>query len=1064
MVKLKSRKCLLSVTLIILLLSIHNHLNAQPESGDWIASTEFGEIVLTVDSEGNYITKLSITFSDYSCGGITQNGTVTKQSSSGWSISNNQFSITTSINPSGTTKLTIQGTFNQSGKEASGTWSINVSGITCSGNWTHSLSNGGISGAQWEGIGPYMGFINSMDMNNQQSDTVYAATPNGLFRTKDGAENWEKLNLPNLEMDKVVVSQSHPNKVICKSKYNVFLSENYGEDWEVIWSDTMIVTCANFNPENPKSIYIGTNEYLSQWINTTQYETFTEFIYRSQDGGGTWNKVSFNGVKERNMPNHVKYIIIDPSDTSRIYVGTDNSFNAGGMFISHNNGVDWFNNYHGYQEVYAMACTPAGYEDHTLCFISYDFDPFKRILLISKDGGMTWEEKIPPSSYDMVGNMNDESTLYISEDFPEFVNFGMEYENDEGTASIGAFNLDDEKWYYYSNSPLEHPTSVLTSNYVDYLGFKNSGVYKNTWVDTIWTWVPKNNGIASVEILDFAYYPDSPEKMLVALKDNLFKTNNFGESWQKLEDTGWNRNSIFIEQNDTTKIIAGTDPDRYLSYGNSFYIYKSDDGGANWNSQKLFTRYGNIQLDYKMWVSEIIGSPANPEMIYMGVDGGDSSSGSGLYRSNDGGATWEKEYSNGVSAIAVDPTNNNIVYLGTTNQGYIYRSEDGGDIWTGISPGGTDAFVTYVWDLAVDSNSDVYAATSSGLFKWEGNEDWSLIQGLPNSNTTSIAIDNSLEHPVYYIGTSDQGVFISSDGTQTWESFNHGLESLNITKLKINDTFPKYLYAGTKNGGVWLTPLQETGIIETEEYISICQGDEYYGHSESGEFQRILSSSAGTDSIVSTYLTVNPTYESEEYASICDGEEYLGLTEEGEHLRLFETVSGCDSTVITNLSFYPKTTVEIINNGDTLKSTGGYQSYQWCDVAGDIAGANAVSYIINKSGDYYLVFTDENGCQQTSESINVILAGIAEKDFELEYSIIPNPNSGKFQLRFNSVSDASVDLLLVNPLGQSVEKRQVIHPNINQIEQFDISHLSKGMYHLIISSDGFQKSEKIVVQ
>ena len=46
--------------------------------------------------------------------------------------------------------------------------------------------------------------------------------------------------------------------------------------------------------------------------------------------------------------------------------------------------------------------------------------------------------------------------------------------------------------------------------------------------------------------------------------------------------------------------------------------------------------------------------------------------------------------------------------------------------------------------------------------------------------------------------------------------------------------------------------------------------------------------------------------------------------------------------------------------------------------------------------------------------------------------------------------------------GQVIETREV-EPSVDHTEQFDISHFSKGIYHLVISSDKFQKSEKIVV-
>ena len=125
----------LCVILMVVILCGYGGIDAQPRSGDWTVSTDFGEFVFTVDSTGTHITKLITTFSSFSCGGVIQNGTITSAVSPGWPISNSQFTIDKSVNPSGTISLSIDGTFTEKGDGASGTWSINVSGTICSGSW-----------------------------------------------------------------------------------------------------------------------------------------------------------------------------------------------------------------------------------------------------------------------------------------------------------------------------------------------------------------------------------------------------------------------------------------------------------------------------------------------------------------------------------------------------------------------------------------------------------------------------------------------------------------------------------------------------------------------------------------------------------------------------------------------------------------------------------------------------------------------------------------------------------------------------------------------------------------
>ncbi len=90
--------------------------------------------------------------------------------------------------------------------------------------------------------------------------------------------------------------------------------------------------------------------------------------------------------------------------------------------------------------------------------------------------------------------------------------------------------------------------------------------------------------------------------------------------------------------------------------------------------------------------------------------------------------------------------------------------------------------------------------------------------------------------------------------------------------------------------------------VYSSETVEICQGDNYFGWTETGVYERTLTSDSGADSIVTTTLTVNPTYEITEEVTIFEGEKYLEWAEEGEYKRVLTSSTGCDSTVITALT------------------------------------------------------------------------------------------------------------------------------------------------------------------
>ena len=255
----------------------------------------------------------------------------------------------------------------------------------------------------------------------------------------------------------------------------------------------MKVTCTVFNPENPGSIYVGTNEHVTIWIDGVPSGfTYTDGIYKSLNGGNLWEKIFFFDGEQNRRLDYVKYIIIDPTDTTKMYIGgkNDSYFTSiGCKFTSHNSGKSWTTNRLttiSSQSVMAMACTPKDYESHRVCSIVGSGSA--RRFFLSYDYGITWQEFNEPSSFDFNGNLRD-NAIYISADFPKWIQIGAEYIYEDKYASAVAFNIEAEKWYYYPEIRFNYPTSILSNYEVDYLGFRYDGVYKYSMTDD--TWYPK---------------------------------------------------------------------------------------------------------------------------------------------------------------------------------------------------------------------------------------------------------------------------------------------------------------------------------------------------------------------------------------------------------------------------------------------------------------------------------------------------------------------------------------------------------------------------------------------
>ncbi len=337
----------------------------------------------------------------------------------------------------------------------------------------------------------------------------------------------------------------------------------------------------------------------------------------------------------------------------------------------------------------------------------------------------------------------------------------------------------------------------------------------------------------------------------------------------------------------------------------------------------------------------------------------------------------------------------------------------------------------YIIENVNDTTAGMYTCLVSNLSGSEGSSE-AIVEVLP---TYEIILYETVCEGDSCKGWTEAGTY-----TETLTSVS-GCDSTVVTHLSVNPVY------------------------EITEDIMICEGEEYNGWTESGTYYDTLTTLTGCDSIITTILTVHPIYQITVDTTLCEGESYKGWTTTGQYTENLVSVNGCDSIIITNLTVYPSFKPTFSINGDTLTSDEIYAAYQWYDENGEISGATNQEFVINQSGNYYLEATNENGCCYSSDTFYVrysVLDEIVQNDFS--YSVMPNPNRGVFTFRIDSNPPEKLSVKLINGLGQVMEIREIKNPEVNQTEQFNVSYLSKGIYHFIIYSDNFWEERKIVVQ
>ena len=231
--------------------------------------------------------------------------------------------------------------------------------------------------------------------------------------------------------------------------------------------------------------------------------------------------------------------------------------------------------------------------------------------------------------------------------------------------------------------------------------------------------------------------------------------------------------------------------------------YKSPDGGRTWHQFNAGIQKGTISAI----VNQVIFNPRGTEMVYAATT-------VGVFRSLDGGRNWVERMDgmnevNFVVSLAMDPQRPNVLYAGTT--GGVYRTINAAQSWEKKSLGmvASDAKMASmalgVNGLAVDpTNSDiVYAGTTKGLYKSTNQgEQWVRIEGsIRDAYVSAIQLDPS-QPSTLYLATSDR-VQKSEDSGATWQPKINGLEATSIRSLQISPSDPQVLYVGTNGGGLY---------------------------------------------------------------------------------------------------------------------------------------------------------------------------------------------------------------------------------------------------------------------
>ena len=316
------------------------------------------------------------------------------------------------------------------------------------------------------------------------------------------------------------------------------------------------------------------------------------------------------------------------------------------------------------------------------------------------------------------------------------------------------------------------------------------GIYKSEDAGKTWTTLGLNN---SRHIPRIAVHPTNHEIVYAAVLGNIYKPT---------EDRG---------------------------------VYKSTDGGKTWKKTLFANQHAGVV--------DLIMDPTNPRILYASTwrinrtpyslnSGGE---GSALWKSTDSGDTWTEisthkgfpEGTLGIIGITVSPLNNQRLWsiIENKDEGGLYRSDDGGDTWNKVNSERSLRqrawYYTRVYADTEDVNT-VYVLNVSYHKSTDGGKTFSSYNA-PHGDHHDLWI--APENPQRMIIGDDGGAQVTYDGGETWSTY-HNQPTSQFYRVTTDNAFPYRIYTAQQDNSTVRIPHRTDGRAITEEDWESTAGGE----------------------------------------------------------------------------------------------------------------------------------------------------------------------------------------------------------------------------------------------
>ena len=471
----------------------------------------------------------------------------------------------------------------------------------------------------WTPLGPYGGDVRSLAADPRQPATLYAVTAGGAFRTADRGVSWSALN-PRGDAGELAADPVHPG-VLYLSVFDegVIKSTDGGAHWAPanggLPFQTAIPRDLAIDSGHPERLYLLTGAGL----------------WRSVDAGVSWRLARADGG--------VRSIATSP------LAGTAFLSTAAGVFRTQDSGASWQRLGHGLPTGPADGLAVSASDPRTV-YAYFNTAGLYRSL----DGGASWgRQRAPLPGGTLVAFAVSPRTprlLYVS-----LSNGALSRSLDGGVLWTGLGGITGVKALAGAEPKMSGTVyaGLGTGSAGAVSGEVSGGVWRSEDAGT--TWAPRNQGLSGLSATAVAVDPAQPDHLWAAIAGRAYRSFDRGARWLAASPlpvgTPSEANVRKVAVGAASEVLAAT----------LQALWKSSDSGASWT-----LAFAPGQTPVRLI------AVASPPSAGLYLEAGSIYEAGSVYRSTDGGASWQPEGDPGLVCgagdLVVAPSNPQVLYAG----------------------------------------------------------------------------------------------------------------------------------------------------------------------------------------------------------------------------------------------------------------------------------------------------------------------------------------------------------------------------------------------------------------